>query len=85
MATQNSSVDAPLSPLQLAQAAADQVYAAYDLALEMEVLLAAINEPNDAPKWAFPLHRMVERITMAADLGHTAVIRVRGAIEGGAA
>lgn len=77
MAEQESTVSA----FELAQQAVEQVYVAYDLALELETLLEALADPDDAPKWAFALHRMALRIKDAADLGHTAALNVRFHLE----
>lgn len=82
MADSKSSSWQSLTPLELAQIAVDQVSQAYDLALELSTFLEVINEPEDPPKWAFPLQRMVDRIRDAADEAHTAALRTRGGIGG---
>lgn len=81
MATENSNVDVSATPLQQARAATEQVYLTYDLALELETLLAALDDSPDAPKWAWPLHRMAERVTKSADQSHIALLRMRASLE----
>lgn len=71
------------SALELAQKAVELADTAYELGLELETLLEALGEPNDPPKWVFSLHRMASRVTLAADLAHTAALRVRESVDGG--
>lgn len=73
--------ESKVGAFELAQRAVDQAYAAYDLCLELEVLLDALGEPNAPPKWVFSLHRMAERAATAADVAHTAALRVRSQLE----
>lgn len=79
MAEQESTVSA----FEIAQQAVELADTAYELGLELETLLEALGEPNDPPKWVFPLHRMASRVTRAADLAHTAALRVRESVDGG--
>ena len=79
MAEQESTVSA----LSLAQEAVGRAEAAYEWALELESLLAGLDEPADAPKWAFSLHRMASRAAQAADIAHTAALCVRESLDGG--
>lgn len=66
----------------LVKDACDQSDDAYELALELESLLDALCEPDNAPKWVFPIHRMAKRICQSADLAHTAAIRLRSVVPG---
>lgn len=72
-----------MAPLELSEIACEQVYQAYDLALELSTLLEAINAPDDAPKWSWPLYRMAARVMDAADNSHTACLRVKSRIKDG--
>jgi len=69
------------SAFELAQRSVEQADVAYELALELETLLDAIGEPNDPPKWAFPLARMAQRICVATDVAHSAALNVRFQLE----
>ncbi|WCM91126.1 hypothetical protein M5C99_11855 [Acidovorax sp. NCPPB 2350] len=77
MAEQESTVSA----FELSQRAVEQAYAAFDLVLELETLLLALGEPDAPPKWVFHLSRMAERASRAADVAHTAALKVRFELE----
>ena len=70
-------VESKVNALELAQDAAKQADDVYGLALELQTLLEAVGDASEPPKWAYPLCRMVTRITTAADHAHTATVRVR--------
>lgn len=77
--------ESKLSAFELAQASVVQAYAAHELAFELDTLLDAMGEPEEPPKWVFPLRRMAQRACEAADIAHTAALRVRGSLERDAA
>lgn len=83
MADSKSIVCESMAPLRLAEAACEQVYQAYDLALELSTLLEVLSSLDEAPKWAFPLHRMAQRVMSATDVSHAACLRVMSRISDG--
>lgn len=58
-----------------------QTQLAYDAVLELHAIIAAFQETERPPTWAYPLERMAERARDHADLAHGSVFQIPGALE----